>query len=339
MINKIKQILKFWFIPNPENEYKPQILKGKSCLVIAVILICLQAALFGFFSYFPKTFYFAVVTAERLTELTNQSRQANNLPVLQTNDKLNEAAYLKAKDILEKDYFAHTSPLGITPWYWFKQANYNYRRAGENLAIDFVDSEPLHSAWINSPSHRANILNSNYKDMGIVVLTGDFNGRQTTVAVQLFGVSFEGSSQKQSASTPPISAAEQPETKGLASVRETEKEPILTPEEKKIEPQILQDTQEKIKEFEKFVINNTETKDKNGPKILSSIAEKSNKIIRQIFIFGLLAMAMLLLLNIFIKIQIQHRGIIVNSLLVIVLLVALILINDKNLLNIGLKII
>ncbi|GAH47620.1 unnamed protein product, partial [marine sediment metagenome] len=72
------------------------------------------------------------------------------LSALRENPQLSKAALLKAQDMLENDYFAHRSPEGITGWYWIKKAGYNYQRAGENLAIAFLDSEEVHKAWNDS---------------------------------------------------------------------------------------------------------------------------------------------------------------------------------------------
>ncbi len=92
-----------------------------------------------------------------MLELTNEERIDNGLSALELNPKLELAAQQKAQDILSKDYFAHQSPDGFTPWYWFEKVGYDYQYAGENLAIGFLDSEEVSQAWLESPSHRANL--------------------------------------------------------------------------------------------------------------------------------------------------------------------------------------
>ena len=154
-------------------------------LILILFLLKLSSVVFVY--YFPKISFFAEISKSLLLTLTNQERKSLGVRVLKENAKLNQAAYLKAKDMLANDYFAHTSPAGRTPWYWFDKVGYNYQYAGENLAIDFLDSEELFQAWDNSPSHRENIISANYTDIGIAVLTGEFEGAQTTVVVQLFG--------------------------------------------------------------------------------------------------------------------------------------------------------
>jgi uncharacterized protein YkwD len=127
------------------------------------------------------------ITSEKLFELTNQSRTEQGIEKLTINQNLISAANSKARDMFKHNYFAHTSPQGIDPWYWIRQAGYSYQYAGENLAMDFVTSAAVHKALIASATHRKNILNPNYKEIGIAVLSGNFEGRQTIIVVQTFG--------------------------------------------------------------------------------------------------------------------------------------------------------
>lgn len=187
MINKIIYKLKLIFIPCRENKYRPKFLEGKFLFYYAILLLVLKIIIVPFFLYFPKTIFFADLTKTALVEFTNTTRESLGFQALKENPILNEAAYLKAKDMLEKDYFAHNSPEGITPWYWFQKIGYNYNFAGENLAIGFLDSEEVNQAWLDSPSHRRNLLNPNYNEIGIAVIKGEFQGRETAVVVQLFG--------------------------------------------------------------------------------------------------------------------------------------------------------
>ena len=121
-----------------------------------------------------------------LVTLTNDQRVANNLEPLAWNANLYRAATQKAADMFEHQYFDHISPSGITPWQFIRQ-EYRYLEAGENLAIDFQNPVRAIPAWMDSPSHRENILNSNYQDIAIVSTTGTMNGQQTTIIIQMFG--------------------------------------------------------------------------------------------------------------------------------------------------------
>ena len=129
----------------------------------------------------------AAVVSAVLVDLANTDRSTNKIVELKTSAELTVIAQAKADDMAEKGYFAHTSPEGRDPWYWFKQGGYLFRYAGENLAIDFSDSADVERAWMNSPAHRANILNAHFTEIGIATAVGTYEGRRTTFVVQEFG--------------------------------------------------------------------------------------------------------------------------------------------------------
>jgi hypothetical protein len=122
-----------------------------------------------------------------IVDLTNGERSGDSLGQLRRNSSLDAAAQLKAQHMAEKEYFAHYSPDGVSPWFWFAQTNYNFVHAGENLAIHFTDTNNLVDAWMDSPTHRANIMNGNYTEIGIGTAEGEFEGYKTVYVVQLFG--------------------------------------------------------------------------------------------------------------------------------------------------------
>ena len=126
---------------------------------------------------------FSTLTTSQVMALVNQDRTSDGLPALDLNPTLNLAAYAKAEDMISNHYFAHTSPEGVSPWYWFKTLGYNYAYAGENLAIGYKDANTLVNSWMNSPDHRANILSPNYQDMGLAVIKSE----NSTLVVQMFG--------------------------------------------------------------------------------------------------------------------------------------------------------
>jgi hypothetical protein len=103
------------------------------------------------------------------------------------NPILNKVAELKVKDMAEKSYFAHINPEGKEPWYWFNLVGYKYSYAGENLAVDFSDSQDVTKAWMNSPTHKANIMKNTYTEIGTAVATGTFQGHTTVFVAQVFG--------------------------------------------------------------------------------------------------------------------------------------------------------
>jgi hypothetical protein len=87
----------------------------------------------------------------------------------------------------EREYFAHYSPDGVSPWHWFDKAGYDYLHAGENLAVHFTESDAVVDAWMDSPTHRANIMNGLYTEIGVGTARGEYKGYPTLFVVQLFG--------------------------------------------------------------------------------------------------------------------------------------------------------
>jgi hypothetical protein len=140
-----------------------------------------------FLFVFSGTVSASLITPEKVVELANNERASQNLPNLIVNADLAKAAEDKLADMFKKNYFEHTSPSGITPWHWLEKNNYEYKYAGENLAMNFVSAENQHRTWMESPTHRANILNTHYQEIGVAVGQGTINGRETIVAVEEFG--------------------------------------------------------------------------------------------------------------------------------------------------------
>lgn len=186
MKNIVKEFKRI-FIPYVHNDYKPHFFRELSVAVIAIIIVVLFSISLGTRLYIKNTDMTATVLPSVLIDLTNQTRASNNVLALNRSDTLDLAAQLKAKDMSANGYFAHTSPSGITPWHWFSQAGYSFTYAGENLAIDFTESADVENAWINSPTHKANLLSSHFNEIGIATVDGVYNGRPTTYVVQMFG--------------------------------------------------------------------------------------------------------------------------------------------------------
>ncbi|QQS61672.1 MAG: hypothetical protein IPN70_01950 [Candidatus Moraniibacteriota bacterium] len=155
-------------------------------------IVCLDIALaffisFGIFVFDAKADENILITAEDVLKSVNESRIFYNTQVLSFDEELNKAAEMKATDMFERQYFSHDTPTGEDPWYWIERAGYEYRYAGENLAIHFKNADSQHKAWMESPLHKKNILNEQYHDTGIAVREGLFEGVNTIITVQLFG--------------------------------------------------------------------------------------------------------------------------------------------------------
>lgn len=119
-----------------------------------------------------------------LLDATNSARLKQGESQLQPDTQLTQAAVAKANDMATKNYWAHNSPDGKTPWAFITAAGYSYSVAGENLAYGFGDGQAVIKAWLNSPEHRANILNANYQQVGFgVASVANFMGKGPAVIV------------------------------------------------------------------------------------------------------------------------------------------------------------
>ena len=187
-MKKAARKLKDYFIPHEKNEYRPHLLRPRSIAFLFAMLLAAEVAFLAGPAYLiPRSRLFGVIFVNALVDETNQRRVAASLPPLVVSPLLQAAAEEKALDMVQNGYFSHTSPTGVTPWYWFQNVGYNFEYAGENLAVNFSDSQDVTDAWMNSPEHRANILNTNYADIGMATATGTYEGRQAVYVVELFG--------------------------------------------------------------------------------------------------------------------------------------------------------
>ncbi|MEI6650066.1 MAG: CAP domain-containing protein [Candidatus Moraniibacteriota bacterium] len=124
---------------------------------------------------------------EQAIALVNQERESHGLPTLTVNETLARVAKSKLDDMVQKKYFAHTSPDNKTPWSFFDAAGYDYRFAGENLAIHFTNPESEHEAWMKSEKHCQNILDPRFREIGMASKKVFMEGNETILVVQSFG--------------------------------------------------------------------------------------------------------------------------------------------------------
>lgn len=193
-------------VPHKANQYRPHLIRSHGLAIVVTLIMAVQLG-----SNFVETGSVlgqqVDVNADQLLADTNTERQQFNEQPLRLNTKLSEAASLKANDMFKEQYWAHTSPSGKTPWQWFKQVQYSYDQAGENLARGFTTSSGIVTAWMNSSEHRANILNDNYQDVGFAVKSGTLDGHTTTLVVAFYGEPSASGVVLGSASQPVTSAS------------------------------------------------------------------------------------------------------------------------------------
>ena len=184
----MKYFWKHWFLPLEKNNHRSALLRTNTLLILIAFYL-FNHSLIKFISVIKPGIlgYSSEITVQKVIDQTNQKRQQLGLVPLKYNSLLSESAIKKAQDMFANNYWAHTSPLGTTPWDFFKSVGYKYSVAGENLARDFYDTDSLMKAWMNSPTHRDNIINSKYQEIGIGVVNGILGGVKTTLVVQHFG--------------------------------------------------------------------------------------------------------------------------------------------------------
>lgn len=154
---------------------------------IPITIIIVAGLFLGNYRPHTKNGVLAYATAVNITTLlqsTNQQRNQNNQTSLTLNKELTAAAQAKANDMAARNYWSHNTPDGKEPWTFIQASGYRYQKAGENLAYGFNSSEDTIIGWMNSPTHRANLLDAEYTDVGFGFANAkDFNkaGPETIV--------------------------------------------------------------------------------------------------------------------------------------------------------------
>ncbi len=310
MINWFKK----HFIPHEGNSYRPQILHKKNIRNVVLLIIFLEifAFLLPTLTHINKTGGMAAVLPAILGNLTNEERQTQHLNTLTDNPTLDKAALMKAEDMAKKGYFAHTSPEGLTPWYWLGKVDYTYQYAGENLAINFTDSKDVTNAWMRSPTHKANIIKGNYTEMGTGVATGMYEGRKTVFVAQVYASPLVKSSTEPKAVTVKKDDTIKEEVESSIQVQDStvlgaetavnnEKEEVVNPNKEKVEA----------------------TNPTFWQKALASPRNTTKTILY--IISGVILLS--LILNVFIKVKRHHVDLVTNGLITIVIIVAILIAN------------
>lgn len=197
---RVHRHVKLAVVPHKANQFRPHAIRRYGIAAILVFVLLAQGIYNGVTSGNILGTQ-AQITSVGLLAATNQARADDNEAPLSLNAELSKAARLKVKSMFDQQYWAHVAPDGTTPWHWFNEVEYSYAEAGENLAKNFTTSSSTISAWLASPSHRANVLKSDYKDVGFAIMDGVLDGKQTTLVVALYGTPEQTAVQGALAST------------------------------------------------------------------------------------------------------------------------------------------
>lgn len=181
-----------FFVPHGGNNYKPKSLHPKRLAFHVLAAVSIKLLIFIFAAAFPIEAWLTpdviMEQSQKIISLTNKIREDKGLAILKENSKLNQAAFAKASDMLLNQYFEHISPTKIGLSSWLDQSGYDYLFAGENLAMGFNDASEVVDAWTKSKTHYANLVDSDYREIGVGMVSGPFEEEETTLVAQYFGV-------------------------------------------------------------------------------------------------------------------------------------------------------
>lgn len=201
-MERVKNFIHHLFIPHEENNFRAKSLHT-DFLTVYLVIAFLMMMVFKQANLHNVLGFATDISVDKLYQIVNEQRQKNNLPSFSLNSALSLAAQKKAENMFQENYWSHYSPDGKTPWDFILGANYKYEYAGENLAKNFLFSNGVVDAWMNSKTHRDNLLKKEYTEVGYAIVNGTLNGEQTTLVVQMFGTPLAGSF-----SPPPVQAEE-----------------------------------------------------------------------------------------------------------------------------------
>lgn len=327
----MKRHLKNVAIPHEGNDYRPHALRPHGVGIVACIALVLLAASVLYVQLAYRSDFLAAIIPDVLIDLTNDDRVTNGLARLQHNPTLTYAAQLKANHMAAEGYFSHDSPSGVTPWHWFIESGYQFSAAGENLAVHFSDSDEVEEAWMNSPGHRANILNSNFTEIGIATARGRYEGYNTIFVVQLFGRPAPGAVASVSTTTeedePALIVEQEPEPDEPAV-----SEPVAT-----VPPPTSEPIYEVIEETDTFIAievtgevpSDEEPRDAVGllepeSSVFERVITSPYQLVQWAYLILMLFIAIILILTIVIEFEKQHpRNVLYGAALLILVILLL----------------
>ncbi|MFA6308061.1 MAG: CAP domain-containing protein [Patescibacteria group bacterium] len=288
--------LRDFFIPNKANDYKPHALHPKRIVFHAISAIVIKIIMVAFALSFPVQAWLSPDVlheqAQKVIQLTNNLRAELGLNILKENEILNQAALNKAEDMLIGQYFAHVSPDNKALRHFLYDLNYNFKVAGENLAIGFSEPSTIVAAWEASPTHYSNLIDPDFTEIGVGIVSGEYNAYKTTLTAQYFGdpyINVEPSLEPIIIPTEDkeiVEKAQDYNSKVEQAIIEP-KQPIEEPNEPIIEPEIpddlivLAEKEELVIELEQPVLVTPENKSivNNDVNILTIFAKGADRVV------------------------------------------------------------
>lgn len=217
-VMKVKHFLHHLLFPRESNNHRSKLLHHDSIFFVVALFVFLGSVLGTVHKSHPQVLGISSnISAGDLLTFTNQKRQENGLKPLAMNAQLSQAAEQKASHMFANNYWAHVAPDGTTPWYFIKNSGYEYLYAGENLARGFTTASAVVDAWMASPTHRENMLSSNYDDVGFAIQTGTLTGSETILVVQELGRQYGAKSEVANVGSAQVTPSPTPVVVAVAS--------------------------------------------------------------------------------------------------------------------------
>lgn len=183
-------MLKDLFIPHQANNYQPHILHPKRLLFHGGVAVFIKIIVLVSLLSLPASAWLTpdVLKEEsnKIVALTNNLRLELGINLLKENILLDQAAFNKAQDMMVNQYFAHMSPSKKNMLNWLRDVGYGNAAAGENLAMGFSSADDVVAAWIKSKTHYANLIDPDFKEIGVSMISGVFKDHDTTMVAQYF---------------------------------------------------------------------------------------------------------------------------------------------------------
>ncbi|MDO8622503.1 MAG: CAP domain-containing protein, partial [bacterium] len=194
---------------------RPHLLHPKRTVGYAAFFVAVKLVVLALVVVIPSGLFASLdaldADARAIVTQTNAVRAGAELDVLRADPRLQRSATAKTTDMAAREYFGHRSPDGRGPESFVAAAGYPYAVAGENLAIGFSDPDAVIAAWRASPTHKRNLVDPDYTDIGVSVHAGTFHGVATTFVAQHFG--------RMKAAIPPAPAPTPPPTMAIAQAK------------------------------------------------------------------------------------------------------------------------
>lgn len=322
---KVIKWLKKYFIPHEENDHRPHFLRWETAVIILGVVLFVEIIFMAAtVVVLPKSRFFADILESVFIQQTNLNREASHLVLLEVDPLLTKAAQARAEDMALKGYFSHTSPEGYLPWRWMDMFGYKYQYAGENLAVNFTDSKDAIDAWMNSPTHRDNIMSANFNKIGIGIAKGAYKGKETFFVVQFFARPLE--SIKQIKKDMPLALV--PNVK----IATTSTSSVLGAETS-IKESFIDTTNNEIKNDQISQTNQTSIKSNHGfiysvKNYINNLVSSPNLFVRYLFLIISTIIIIALVLIIGTKKHIQFPKLLINGLMILVIIALALVLNN-----------